>query len=221
MPFIPVPGLPPEVIAVRLVQDDTVCAKCNRPIKPKPMSDAAGGDVLEYRWEGREYDCFCLTNILGDCVSDPAKWLRTALVGGCATDWLGTSALWEAARGASGDAPDGTAWGFRRRQFIPFARQLLNLVPARVTRTGTAMKNQNGWRGWQLATDAERQTRVAKLAGEWESVEAIYRAVLKPDIGGVIQALHDDLRRQPFPPGPREMVANAYSGGIRLESRVK
>ena len=38
MPFIPVPGLPPEVIAVRLVQDDTVCAKCNRPIKPKPQS---------------------------------------------------------------------------------------------------------------------------------------------------------------------------------------
>ena len=93
--------------------------------------------MLEYRWEGREYDCFCLTNILGDCVRRPRG-------SGCGRHWweaapptgLGTSALWEAARGASGNAPDGTAWGFRRRQFIPFARQLLNLVPARVTRTG-------------------------------------------------------------------------------------
>ena len=38
---------------------------------------------------------------------------------------------------------------------------------------------------------------------------------------GVNQALHDDRRRQPFPPDPPEMAPNGDSGGIRLKARVK
>ena len=94
---------------------------------------------------------------------EAGAWLQTALVKAPEQMGLSTAELWGATRAASGNTPDGLAFGYTRRQFIPFARQLLNLPPPRIHRMGTDMKAQNGWRGWRLATDEEQQAHFERM----------------------------------------------------------
>ena len=96
-------------------------------------------------------------------VGEAGTWLQTALVKAPEQMGLSTVELWESARAASGNTPDGLAFGYTRRQFIPFGRQLLNLGPPRIHRMGPDMKNQNGWRGWRLATDEEQQAHFERM----------------------------------------------------------
>ena len=94
-------------------------------------------------------------------VGEAGAWLQTALVAD--PHGLSTTHFWEAARAASENTPDGLAWGYTRKKFIPFARQVLNLPPPRPVRLGLDMKPQRGWLGWRLATDAEQQAHFDQM----------------------------------------------------------
>ena len=120
-----------------------------------------------------------------------------------ATDRVAVAELWEAARAASGNTPDGFAWGYNRRQFVALARELSRMGHQRVIRAGPERKSQSGWRGYRLATDAEREARVVELAGEWTTTEALRR-----DLRSLINALADSGRIavvvSPLPAAPTD-----------------
>ena len=141
--YIPVPGYPPGMIAERLALGRTVCAGCNARINGKRMIP----DAVQYRWEGRDYDPYCLSNALGQRVSDAGKWVQVALVAVPATGGVAVAELWESARAAAGNTPDGFAWGYNRRQFVALARELNRMGRQRVIRAGPERKPQPGWLG--------------------------------------------------------------------------
>ena len=102
-------------------------------------------------------------------VGEAGDWLQTALVPD--PDGVTTAELWAAARKASGETADGRAWGYTRRRFTGFARSILNLPAPGVHRIGTEGKAQQGWRGYRLATDAERQAHFETMLGQQDATE--------------------------------------------------
>ena len=98
-------------------------------------------------------------------VGDAGTWLKTVLVPAPSQSGygIGTTELWEAARAASGNTPDSTAWGYTRQRFVVLAKQLHGLEPPQPVRLGPTKKLQNGWRGWRLATDEEQQAHFERM----------------------------------------------------------
>ena len=113
--YTPVPGYPPGMIATRLALGRTVCAGCNAPINGKRMIP----DAVQYRWEGRDYDRYCLSNALAQRVSDAGKWLQVALVVVPGTEGVAVAELWQSAQAAAGNTPDGCAWDITAGSLLP------------------------------------------------------------------------------------------------------
>ena len=133
------------MIATRLALGKTVCAGCNVPINAKAMTP----DAVQYRWEGRDYDRYCLTNALAQRMSDAGKWLQVALMQVPATDRVAGAELWEAAKAAAGNTPDGTAWGYNRR-LVALARELNRMGPTASSGQGRSASHNpaGGATGW-------------------------------------------------------------------------
>ena len=148
-------------------------------------------------------------------VGEAGTWLQNALVKAPEQMGLSTVELWESARAASGNTTDGLAFGYTRRQFIPFARQLLNLPPPRIHRMGPDMKAQNGWRGWRLATDEEQQAHFERMlsptcAMPGCDIEAVSGSRFCAECDNLLDGPREQAQPQ-YQTGPVEIAAETLS----------